>query len=191
MGHGWLDQSRLAKLFAQRRDQRRDSGHPFLASDGSHVRPGSGGFHPDRTRPLATPLSLAAYGGMGRTAIRILAVARFRHFIPRNRRKELVMTTLIVGRFQQLSSADSAVRDLGRVGFRKPEMCLVYVNPHGPHAIPPEGGDMDESPGTHEAGSGAMPGAAGGLGAGTLVGVATLPALGRVGPLLGAAVGAS
>lgn len=100
------------------------------------------------------------------------------------------MSTLIVGRFQQLSSADSAVRDLGRVGFRKPEMCLVYVNPHGQHAIHPVGGDLDESPGTHEAGSGAMTGAAGGLGAGTLVGVATLPALGPVGPLLGAAVGA-
>ena len=100
------------------------------------------------------------------------------------------MTTLIVGRFQQLSSADFAVRDLGRVGFRKPEMCLVYVNPHGQHAIHPVGGDADESPGTHEAGAGAMTGAAGGLGAGTLVGVATLPALGPVGPLLGAAVGA-
>ncbi|WP_296816486.1 hypothetical protein [Thiobacillus sp.] len=74
------------------------------------------------------------------------------------------MSTLIVGRFQQLTSADSAVRDLGRVGFRKPEMCLVYVNPHGQHAIHPVGGDVDESPGTHEAGSGAMTGPPAGWG---------------------------
>lgn len=100
------------------------------------------------------------------------------------------MTTLIVGRFTQLSSADSAARDLRRAGFKKSGMCLVYINPHGQHATYPGGGDVDESPGTHKAGSGAMAGAAGGLGAGTLVGVATLPALGPAGPLLGAAVGA-
>lgn len=100
------------------------------------------------------------------------------------------MTTLIVGRFHQLSDADVASRELLRAGFPKQAMSLVYVNPHGQHAIHPVGGDTDESPGTHEASSGAMTGAAGGLGAGTLVGVATLPALGPVGPLLGAAVGA-
>jgi uncharacterized membrane protein len=100
------------------------------------------------------------------------------------------MNTLIVGRFHQLSDADTTSHELWRAGFLKREMCLMYVNPHGQHAIHPAGGDEDESPGTHEAGSGAMLGAAGGVGAGTLIGVTTLPALGPVGPLLGAAVGA-
>lgn len=100
------------------------------------------------------------------------------------------MNTLIVGRFRQFSDADTAARELERTGFLKPDMCLVYVNPHGQHAIHPVGGDTDESPGTHEAGSGAAAGAAGGLGAGTLVGTATIPVLGPAGPLVGAAVGA-
>lgn len=100
------------------------------------------------------------------------------------------MTTLIVGHFHQLSGADSAAHALWRAGFPRLDMCMMYVNPHGQHAIHPVGGDVNESPGTHEAGSGAVTGAAGGIGAGTLVGMAALPALGPAAPLLGAAVGA-
>lgn len=100
------------------------------------------------------------------------------------------MKTIIVGRYSQHGAAERASRELLRTGFPADEMSLFYVNPEGQHGLYPMGGDEDESPGTYNAKSGALRGAAGGLGAGALVGVATLPALGPAGPLLGAAVGA-
>jgi uncharacterized membrane protein len=69
-------------------------------------------------------------------------------------------------------------------------MSLFYLNPQGQHAMYPVGGDEDESAGTHEARSGAVRGAVGGVGAGTLLGAATIPVIGPAGPLFGAAVGA-
>lgn len=100
------------------------------------------------------------------------------------------MTTLIAGRFSQQNQAENASAELMRSGFSARDMSLFYVNPQGQHDIHPVGGDEDESPGTHHASSGAVAGAAGGVGVGTLVGAATLPVLGPAGPLLGAAVGA-
>lgn len=100
------------------------------------------------------------------------------------------MTTLIAGRFSQQNHAENASAELMRSGFLPRDMSLFYVNPQGQHDIHPVGGDEDESPGTHHASSGAVAGAAGGVGVGTLVGAATLPVLGPAGPLLGAAVGA-
>lgn len=100
------------------------------------------------------------------------------------------MKTLIAGRYSQQAEADNAFRELLRAGFSVQDMSLFYVNPQGQHALYPVGGDEDESAGTHEAKSGAVRGAVGGVGAGTLVGAATMPVLGPAGPLLGAAVGA-
>jgi hypothetical protein len=100
------------------------------------------------------------------------------------------MKTLIVGRYSQQADAESARRELLRAGFPAREMSLFYVNPQGQHATYPVGGDEDESAGTHEARAGAVRGAAGGVGAGTLVGVVTIPVLGPGAALLGAAVGA-
>lgn len=100
------------------------------------------------------------------------------------------MGTLIAGRFSQQTHAETASAELMRLGFSARDMSLFYVNPQGQHDIHPVGGDHDESPGTHRATSGAVVGAAGGVGVGTLVGAATLPVLGPAGPLLGAAVGA-
>lgn len=100
------------------------------------------------------------------------------------------MSTLIAGRFNQQSQAEIASTELLRCGFLSRDLSLFYVNPQGQHDIHPIGGDEDESAGTHHASSGAVIGAAGGIGVGTLVGVATLPVLGPAGPLLGAAVGA-
>ncbi len=100
------------------------------------------------------------------------------------------MTMLIVGRYSQQADAESARRELLRAGFPARKMSLFYVNPQGQHATHPVGGDEDESAGTHEARAGAVRGVAGGVGAGTLVGVATIPVLGPGAPLLGAAVGA-
>lgn len=100
------------------------------------------------------------------------------------------MKTIIVGRYNQQGKAESSSRELLRAGFPLNEMSLFYVNPEGQHDIYPLGGDEDESPGTHDAKAGAIRGAAGGVGAGVLVGAATVPVLGPAGPLLGAAVGA-
>lgn len=100
------------------------------------------------------------------------------------------MTTLIVGHYDLQDEAEIAVRDVSRAGFSVNETSLFYLNPQGQHALHPVGGDEGESPGTHDAQSGAVRGAAGGAGAGALVGAATIPVLGPAGPLLGAAVGA-
>ena len=100
------------------------------------------------------------------------------------------MKTIIVGRFSQQDEAESARRELLRAGFPAAEVSLFYVNPGGQHAIYPVGGEEDESPGAHDAKFGAMRGAAGGMGAGALIGVATMPVLGPASPLLGAAGGA-
>ena len=100
------------------------------------------------------------------------------------------MSTLIAGRFSQQTQAENASSELLRSGFSPRDMSLFYVNPQGQHDTYPVGGDEDESPGTHKASAGAMQGAAGGVGVGTLIGAATIPVLGPAGPLLGAAVGA-
>ena len=100
------------------------------------------------------------------------------------------MKTIIFGRYTQQDQAQSAARELMRAGFLPRETTLFYVNPQGQHDTYPVGGDKDESEGTHQAGPGAVRGAVGGVGAGTLVGAATIPVLGPAGPLLGAAVGA-
>lgn len=100
------------------------------------------------------------------------------------------MKTLIVGHYDLQDEAEIAARDVLRAGFSVNETSLFYLNPQGQHALHPVGGDEDESPGTHDAQSGAVRGAAGGAGAGVLVGAATIPVLGPAGPLLGAAVGA-
>jgi hypothetical protein len=100
------------------------------------------------------------------------------------------MKTLIVGHYDLQEEAEIAARDVLRAGFSATEMSLFYLNPQGQHALHPVGGDEDESPGTHDAQSGAVRGAAGGAGAGVLVGAATIPVLGPAGPLLGAAIGA-
>lgn len=100
------------------------------------------------------------------------------------------MTTLIAGRFSQQTHAENASDELLRSGFSPRDMSLFYVNPQGQHDIHPMGGDEDESAGTHHAPTGAVIGAASGVGVGTLVGAATMPVLGPAGPLLGAAVGA-
>lgn len=100
------------------------------------------------------------------------------------------MTTLIAGRFTQQDQAENASVQLMRSGFSAQDMSLFFVNPQGQHDLHPIGGDEDESAGTHHASTGAVAGAAGGVGVGALVGAATLPVLGPGGPLLGAAIGA-
>ncbi|HQT30008.1 MAG TPA: hypothetical protein PLE48_10865 [Thiobacillus sp.] len=100
------------------------------------------------------------------------------------------MKTLIVGRFERYDQGETAAHALQQAGFPADEMSLFYINPQGQHDLHPLGGDEDESAGTHHAGSHAVASAAGGVGIGGLIGLATLPVLGPAGPLLGAAVGA-
>ena len=100
------------------------------------------------------------------------------------------MKTLIVGHYDLQEEAEIAARDVLRAGFSPSETSLFFLNPQGQHALHPVGGDEDASAGTQDAQSGAVRGAAGGAGAGVLVGAATIPVLGPAGPLLGAAVGA-
>jgi hypothetical protein len=98
--------------------------------------------------------------------------------------------TLIVGHYSQQTEAKKASRELARAGFPRGEISMFYVSPQGQHATFPVGGDEDESTGTHDARSGAVRGAVGGVGAGTLLGAAAIPVIGPAGPLFGAAVGA-
>ena len=100
------------------------------------------------------------------------------------------MSTLIVGRYDQLAEAEHTAERLRAAGFPPGEMSLFYVTPQGQHGLFPVGGDEDESPGTEEAKPGAARGAAGGVGAGALIGAAAIPVVGPAGPAFGAAVGA-
>jgi hypothetical protein len=101
------------------------------------------------------------------------------------------MDTLMIGLFREQSEAEFASTELLRAGFAPEAMSVFFVNPQGQHGLHPIGGDEDESPGTHEASSGAAGGALKGGGGGALHGAHTRPIMGPPGPVLGAAVGAS
>lgn len=100
------------------------------------------------------------------------------------------MKKLIVGRFTQQSHAETTAQALERDGFSLSEMSQFFINPQGQHNLNVLGGDVDKSVATQDASSTALGGAVSGIGAGALLGVATIPVLGPAGPLLGAAVGA-
>lgn len=100
------------------------------------------------------------------------------------------MDRLMIGLFHEQAEAEAATTELLHAGFSRESMSVFYVNPQGHHALHPIGGDEDESPGTHDAKSGAAAGALTGGGAGAILGALTLPVLGPAGPMLGAAVGA-
>lgn len=100
------------------------------------------------------------------------------------------MDRLMIGLFHEQIEAEAATTELLHAGFPRESISVFYVNPQGHHALHPIGGDEDESPGTHEAKSGAATGALTGGSAGAILGALTLPVLGPAGPVLGAAVGA-
>jgi phage tail tape-measure protein len=103
---------------------------------------------------------------------------------------EAMMKNLIVGRFTQQTHAETTAQALQRDGFAASEMSQFFVNPQGQHNLNVLGGEVEESVATEDASSTSLGGAVGGIGAGALLGVATIPVLGPAGPLLGAAVGA-
>jgi hypothetical protein len=100
------------------------------------------------------------------------------------------MATIIAGGFETYVEAQDALRRLAEAGVNSEYLCEFRVNPPGMHDTTPVGGDRDESPGAHEADSGATKGAAVGAAIGTVAGVAITPLLGPAGIVAGAGVGA-
>ena len=100
------------------------------------------------------------------------------------------MATIIAGGFDTYVEAQDALRRLAEAGVNSEYLCEFRVNPPGMHDATPVGGDRDESPGAHEADSGASKGVAIGAAAGTAAGVALTPLLGPAGIVAGAGVGA-
>src|SRR5687767_5383395 len=100
------------------------------------------------------------------------------------------MATIIAGGFETYVEAQDALRRLAEAGVNSEYLCEFRVNPPGMHDTTPVGGDRDESPGAHEADSGAPKGVALGAAAGTAAGVMLTPLLGPAGIVAGAGVGA-
>lgn len=88
------------------------------------------------------------------------------------------MTTIITGRFQRQDQAQETMAELVLSGFSSDQATSFFVNPPGQHDLYPIGGDEDESPGTHDASTGAASGAVVGGTLGLAVGIASLPVLG-------------
>ncbi len=100
--------------------------------------------------------------------------------------KELSVTSIIAGRFQQQWDADDTIDDLLRAGFARDRIASFFVNPPGQHDAFPIGGDHAVSQGAKESNKGVAAGAV----AGAAVGVAAAPFLGPVGAVAGGLLGA-
>ena len=94
-------------------------------------------------------------------------------------------TKIIAGRFQQQDEIEAAIDALRHAGFTPDQISSFYVNPAGQHDLYPVGGDRDKSPGAQDSSKGTMTGGA--IGAG--LGVAAVPLVGPLGPLVGAHIG--
>ena len=100
------------------------------------------------------------------------------------------MATIIAGGFETIVEAQDALQQLSRAGVNEEYICEFRVNPPGMHDTTAVGGDRDESPGAHEADSGATKGVAVGAVVGAVAGVAITPFIGPAGIAAGAGVGA-
>lgn len=100
------------------------------------------------------------------------------------------MQTIIAGRFEQQDSSEHAVMELVRAGFAAEHVSRFYLNPPGRHDTFPIGGDVDESEGAKDAGTGMAAGAVTGGTVGAAVGAVTTPFTGPLGAVIGGLVGA-
>lgn len=100
------------------------------------------------------------------------------------------MATIIAGGFENIVQSDEAKRLLSEAGVNSEYLCEFRVNPPGMHDTTAIGGDRDESPGAHEAHTGATKGAAVGAALGTVAGIAAVPLVGPAGIVAGGGVGA-
>ncbi|HET6263881.1 MAG TPA: hypothetical protein VFD95_03440 [Usitatibacter sp.] len=99
------------------------------------------------------------------------------------------MATIIAGGFETIVEAQDALQHLSQAGVNSEYICEFRVNPPGMHDTTAVGGDRDESPGAHEADSGAVKGASVGAVVGAVAGVALTPLMGPAGIAAGAGVG--
>jgi hypothetical protein len=100
------------------------------------------------------------------------------------------MSTIIAGKFQLQDQAASAIAALQDAGFTRARISSFFVNPPGQHDLYLVGGDADDSPGAHEAPSGAIRGAEIGVAVGAVAGVMAAPFLAPAAAALGAGIGA-
>ncbi|MFZ6768076.1 hypothetical protein ACO0LM_13530 [Undibacterium sp. Di26W] len=100
------------------------------------------------------------------------------------------MAHIIAGRLQLQDQVQQAIHQLVAIGFSENEISSFYLNPPGQHDMYKLGGDRDESPGSTEAGTGAVGGATAGGAIGAAVGAIGIPVAGPVSAALGALVGA-
>jgi len=100
--------------------------------------------------------------------------------------KEMIVTTIIAGRFQQQAEAAHASEELAQAGLAQDRIAIFFLNPQGQHDMYAIGGDRAMSPGASETDKGAAAGAV----AGGAAGLAAAPVLGPVGPVTGGLVGA-
>ncbi len=100
------------------------------------------------------------------------------------------MTTILAGHVLLQDQAAQACAQLQRAGFREDQISTFFVNQPGQHDLVAVGATSGESPGAKETPLAVGEGVAVGGAVGAAVGVAGVVALGPVGPVLGALVGA-
>ncbi|GAA4034117.1 hypothetical protein [Actimicrobium antarcticum] len=100
------------------------------------------------------------------------------------------MSTILVGRFQELTETERAITALEQAGFDRRSISSFYVTPHGRHDLHPIGDEREQSPGAKDSGTGTVAGGAAGAIVGAAIGLAGLPVLGPVAPVAGGLVGA-
>ncbi len=100
------------------------------------------------------------------------------------------MASIIAGRFETQTAADTGVAALRAAGFPSVHISCFYVGPAGQHSRTPIGGDHDKSPGAEESPRGTLAGTATGGLVGAAIGAATTPLTGPLGAITGGLVGA-
>jgi hypothetical protein len=95
------------------------------------------------------------------------------------------MTTIIAGRFDQQPQVQDAIAALRDAGFAEDQITSFYVNPPGQHDQYEIGGDRDKSPGAEDSSKGATTGGV----VGAAIGIGATPVVGLAGPPLGAYIG--
>lgn len=99
------------------------------------------------------------------------------------------MSTIVAGRFQLVTEAEQARRELIGAGFPESHVTAFYLSQPGQHDLTPIGGDEMVSAGAKESPVGVVQGELTGAAIGAAIGAATIPVAGPVGPIVGGLVG--
>lgn len=100
------------------------------------------------------------------------------------------MSTIVAACFEQQAPALHAIEELQQAGFATDHVSTFYVTPPGQHSTYYLGGDHDKSAGAEDSSKGTFFGIATGGAIGAVLGTATTPFIGLVGPAIGALLGA-